>query len=130
MAPASNSLLGRILRANDEASRRFGENTAEVDSFIHATTQLTPWQWRQVLAARRLVSTVTKEDAAQATESLAAIQAAIRGTGGRLSEPMSKAGEALLTALDKRSDDKVAAAWQALSALVMRPQLSTLKFAA
>jgi hypothetical protein len=130
MAPASNSLLGRILRANDEASRRFGENTAEVDSFIHATTQLTPWQWRQVLAARRLVSTVTKEDAAQATESLAAIQAAIRNTEGRLSEPMSKAGEALLTALEKRSDDKVAAAWQALSALVMRPQLSTLKFAA
>jgi len=128
--PASNSLLGRILRANEEASRRFGENTAEVDAFIHATTQLTPWQWRQVLTARRLVSTVTKEDAAQATESLVAIKAAIGSSERRVSEPMAKAGEALLAALEKRSDDKVAAAWQALSALVMRQQLSTLKFAA
>ncbi len=130
MAPASNSLLGRILRANDEAARRFGENTAEVDAFIHATTQLTPWQWRQVLTARRLVSTVTKEDPAQATESLVAIQAAIRSIDRKVSEPISKAGEALFAALEKRSDDKLAAAWQALSALVMRQQLSTLKFAA
>ena len=128
--PASNSLLGRILRANEEASRRFGENTAEVDAFIHAATELSPWQWRQVLTARRLVATVTKEDAAQATESLVAIQAAVRSTERRVSEAISKAGEALFAALDKRSDDKVAAAWQALSALVMRQQLSTLKFAA
>jgi hypothetical protein len=128
--PASYSLLGRILRANEEAARRFGENTAEVDAFIHATTQLTPWQWRQVLTARRLVSTITKEDAAEATESLLAIKAAINSTERRVSEPIAKAGEALLAALDKRSDDKVAAAWQALSALVMRQQLPTLKFAA
>jgi len=129
MAPASNSLLGRILRANDEAARRFGENTAEVDAFIHATTLLTPWQWRQALTARRLVSTVTKEDAARATESLHAIEAAIRATDGRVSEPMLKAGEALIAALAKRSDDKVAAAWQALSALVIRQHLPALKFA-
>jgi len=81
--PASYSLLGRILRANEEAARRFGENTAEVDAFIHATTQLTPWQWRQVLTARRLVSTITKEDAAEATESLLAIKAAINSTERR-----------------------------------------------
>lgn len=130
MAPATHGLLGRILRANDDASRRFGENTVEVDAFIHAAAQLTPWQWRQVLTARRLVSTVTKEDVVQATESIRAVQAAIRSTDGRLSEPMSKAGESLFEALEKRSDDKVATAWQALSALVMREHLSPLKFAA
>jgi hypothetical protein len=130
MAPATHGLLGRILSANDDASRRFGKNTAEVDAFIIAAAQLTPWQWRQVLTARRLVSTVTKEEAGPATQSLQAIQAAIRSTDGRLSEPMSKAGEALIEALDKRSDEKVATAWQALSALVMRQHHSALKFAA
>lgn len=109
--------------------RRFGQNTAEVDAFIHAVSQLTPWQWRQVLTARRLLATVTKEDA-EATESVQSIQAAFRSNGGRLSEPMSKAGEALLEALEKRSDDKVVTAWHALSALVMRPHLPPLKFAA
>jgi hypothetical protein len=127
MAPATHGLLGRILSANDDASRRFGKNTAEVDAFIIAAAQLTPWQWRQVLTARRLVSTVTKEEA---TQSLETIQTAIRSTDGRLSEPMSRAGEALIEALDKRSDDKVATAWQALSALVMRQHHSALKFAA
>ena len=130
MTPDTHGLLGRILRANDDASRRFGENTAEVDAFIHSCAQLTPWQWRQVLTARRLVSTVTKEDAVEATESLKAVQAAIRSTDGRLSEPMAKAGESLFEALDKRSDDKVATAWQALSALVLRQHLSPLKFGA
>jgi hypothetical protein len=130
MAPATHGLLGRILSANDDASRRFGKNTAEVDAFIDAVAQLTPWQWRQVLTARRLVSTVTKEETGPATQSLEAIQAAIRSTDGRLSEPMSKAGEALIGALEKRSDDKVATAWQALSALVMRQHHSALKFAA
>ncbi len=130
MAPATHGLLGRILRANDDAARRYGQNTAEVEAFIRAASQLSPWQWRQVLTARRLVSTVTKEGSAQATQSLQAVQAAIRSTDGRVSEPMSKAAEAMFEALDKRSDDKVAAAWQALSALVMREQLSALKFAA
>jgi hypothetical protein len=130
MAPATHGLLGRILSANEDASRRFGKNTAEVDAFIDAVAQLTPWQWRQVLTARRLVSTVTKEEAGPATQSLQAIQASLRSTDGRLSEPMSKAGEALIEALDKRSDEKVATAWQALSALVMRQHHSALKFAA
>src|SRR5712692_6211415 len=130
MAPATHGLLGRILRANEDISRRFGQNTAEVDAFISAAAQLTPWQWRQVLTARRLVSTVTKEETGAATQSLEGIQAAIRSTDGRLSEPMSKAGEALIEALEKRSDDKVATAWQALSALVMRQHHSALKFAA
>src|SRR5216684_3685842 len=130
MAPATHGLLGRILRANDDASRRFGDNTAEVDAFIHAVVQLSPWQWRQVLTARRLVSTVTKEDAGQPAQSRQTIQAAIASTDGRLSEPMSKAGEALFEALEKRGDEKLTTAWQALSALVMRQHHSTLKFAA
>jgi hypothetical protein len=130
MVPATQGLLGRILRANDDFARRFGQNTAEVDAFIHAASQLTPWQWRQVLTARRVVSSVTKEDLGQATESLQSIQATIHGGEAAVSEPMLKAGEALFEALDKRSDDKVAIAWQALSALVMRQKHSPLKFAA
>src|SRR5258708_13909252 len=87
MAPATHGLLGRILRANDDVSRRYGENTVEVDAFIHAAAQLTPWQWRQILTARRLVSTVTKENSLQATEPLQAVQTAIPRTDRRLSEP-------------------------------------------
>jgi hypothetical protein len=130
MTPASHGLLGRILRTNDDASRRFGENTPEVDAFLKAVRLLTPFQWRQVLTARRLVSTVTKEDAGQITQSRETILAAVAGTEGRLSEPMSKAGEGLLEAMEKESDEKVAAAWSALSALVMREHHSALKFAA
>ncbi len=128
--PAPHGLLGRILRANNDAAQRFGQNTAEVDAFIQAVGLLTPWQWRQVLIARRLVATVTNEDDAQVTESLHAIQAAVRSTEGRLPEAMAQAGEALFEVMQKRSDDKVATAWQALSALVMRKDLSALKFAA
>ena len=127
---ASHGLLGRIQRANDDASRRFGPNTAEVEAFIEASALLTPWQWRQVLAARRLVASVTKEGAGQESESARSIQAAIRTSDGRLSEPMSKAGEILFDTLAKKSDEKQVAAWQAMSALVMRTHLPALKFAA
>lgn len=130
MAPATHGLLGRILRANDDASRRFGPNTAEVDAFVHAVSRLSPWQWRQVLTARVLVAGVTKEETGRSSEAAREIQAAIRSTDGRLSEPMLRAGEALLQLLEKRSDDKLVATWQATSALVMRGQLSALKFAA
>jgi hypothetical protein len=122
--------LGRIQRANDDALRRFGPNTSEVQAFIQAVAQFSPWQWRQVLAARRLVASVTKEDAGQEAQSVSSIQSAIRSSDGTMSEPMSRAGEKLLESLDKRSDEKVVAAWQAASALVMRHQLSALKFAA
>ena len=40
MAPASHGLLGRIQRANDDASHRFGPNTAEVEAFINAAAAL------------------------------------------------------------------------------------------
>ena len=130
MAPASHGLLGRIQRANDHASQRFGPNTAEVEAFIQAAAHLSPWQWRQVLASRRLVASVTKEAPGQEAQSVRSIQEAIRSSEGNVSEPMSAAGEALFEALDKRSEEKVFAAWQAVSALVMRNHLSALKFAA
>jgi hypothetical protein len=125
--PASHGLLGRIQRANDDASRRFGPNTAEVEAFINAAVLLTPWQWRQVLATRRLVASVTKEGAGESSRS---IQAAIRSTDGRMSEPMSKAGEILFDTLARKSEEKQVAAWQAMSALVSRNTLPALKFAA
>jgi hypothetical protein len=125
--PDSHGLLGRIQRANDDASRRFGPNTAEVEAFINAVALLTPWQWRQVLATRRLVASVTKEGAG---ESWRSIQAAIRSSDGRMSEPMSKAGEILFDTLARKSEEKQVAAWQAMSALVSRNQLPALKFAA
>lgn len=137
---ASHGLLGRIQRANDDASRRFGPNTAEVEAFINAVAQLTPWQWRQVLASRRLVASVTKEGAGQGAgpaqgalperETARSIQAAIQSSDGRMSEPMSKAGEILFATLTRKSEEKQVAAWQAMSALVSRGQLPALKFAA
>src|SRR5487761_212289 len=130
MGQASHGLLGRIQRANDDASRRFGANTAEVESFIEAAAHLTPWQWRQGLAARRLVASVTKEGTGKAAESRKSIQAAILSSEGHLSEPMARTGEALFEALAKRTDEKVVSAWQAASALVLRHQMPALKFAA
>ena len=130
MAQSTHGLLGRIQRANDDASRRFGPNSAEVEAFIEAAAHLSPWQWRQVLAARRLVASVSKEETGKASESKRSIQAAIASTESGMSEPMVRTGEALFEALQKRTDEKVVAAWQAASALVLRHQLSALKFAA
>src|SRR2546423_12884734 len=94
VAPASQGLLGRIQRANDDASHRFGPHTAEVEAFIVAVAQLTPWQWRQVLATRRLVGSVSKEGGGS-PDSARSIQAAIRTSDTRISEPMARAGEVL-----------------------------------
>src|ERR1700704_6266972 len=116
MAQSSHGLLGRIQKANDDASRRFGPNTAEVAAFIEAAAHLTPWQWRQVLAARRLLDSVTKEEIGEAAGAGRSVPAAVRTSEGRLAEPMARAGEALLEALEKRSDEKVVVAWQATSA--------------
>ncbi len=127
MAPASHGLLARIHQANDHASLRFGPHTAEVEAFIAATAQLTPWQWREVLAGRRMVALVSKEHAG--TESARSIEAAIRSSDTRLSEPMARAGEVLFDTLAKKGEEKQVAAWQAMSALVMRSQLPALKFA-
>ena len=126
MAPASHGLLGRIKRANDDAAHRFGPHTAEVEAFIVAAAQLTPWQWRQVLAVRRLVGSVSKEGVPDSARS---IQAAIRTSDTRMSEPLARAGEVLFDTLAKKSEDKQVAAWQAMTAIVMRSQLPALKFA-
>lgn len=115
--------------ANDDASRRFGPNTAEVEAFLSAAVQLTPWQWRQVLAIRRLVASVTKEGTGEPADSARSIQAAIRTSDTRISEPLARAGEILFDALARRTEDKQVAAWQALSAVVVRQQLPALKFA-
>src|SRR5207248_2641125 len=125
---ASHGLLGRIQRANDVAAHRFGPHTAEVEAFILAAGQLTPWQWRQVQTTRRLVASVSKDGAA-AVDSARSIQAAIRTSDARISEPMARAGEVLFDTLAKRSDDKQVAAWQAMTALIMRSHLPALKFA-
>ena len=129
VAPASQGLLARIQRANDGAVQRFGPNTAEVEAFINAAAQLTPWQWRQVLAVKRLVGSVTKEGAGEAAGTARAIQASIRSSETQISEPIARAGEVLFDALAKRSEEKQVAAWQAMSALVMRSKLPALKFA-
>ncbi|HEY0832002.1 MAG TPA: hypothetical protein VGE99_12725 [Candidatus Dormibacteraeota bacterium] len=126
MAPASHGLLGRIKRANDDAAHRFGPHTAEVEAFIVAAAQLTPWQWRQVLTVRRLVGSVSKEGVPDSARS---IQAAIRTSDTRMSEPIARAGEVLFDTLAKKSEDKQVAAWQAMTAIVMRSQLPALKFA-
>ena len=128
--PATQGLLGRIQRANDDASLRFGPHTSEVEDFIGAAAQLTPWQWRQVLAVRRLVLSVSKDRTGEPSDSARSIQAAIRTNDARISEPMAKAGEVLFDTLAKKSDEKQVAAWQAMSALVMRSHLPALKFAA
>ena len=129
VAPASQGLLARIQRANDDAVQRFGPNTAEVEAFIEAAAELTPWQWRQVLATKRLVTSVTKEGAGEAAGTARAIQESIRSSETQISEPMARAGEVLFDSLIKRSEEKQVAAWQAMSALVMRSKLPALKFA-
>ena len=128
MAPASHGLLGRIQLANDNAAHRFGPHTAEVEAFIVAASQLTPWQWRQVLGAQRLVASVSKEGAGP-PDSARSIQSAIRSSDTRISEPLARAGEVLFDTLAKKGEEKQVAAWQAMTAVAMRSQLPALKFA-
>ncbi|HET7421416.1 MAG TPA: hypothetical protein VFL27_13655 [Candidatus Dormibacteraeota bacterium] len=128
MAPASQGLLGRIQQANDTAAHRFGPHTAEVEAFIAATAELTPWQWRQALATRRLVASVSKEGLGT-PESARSIQAAIRSSETRISETLARAGEVLFDTLIRKGEDKQVAAWQAMTALVHRSQLPAMKFA-
>ena len=126
---SSHGLLARIQRADAESLRRYGPHTPEVEAFIAAAAQLTPVQWDQVSAASRLVTSVTKEGGGEPAESARSIRSAIKASDTRISEPMARAGEALFDALAKRSQNKQVAAWQALSALVMRSNLPPLKFA-
>src|SRR5260370_3791844 len=128
VAPASHGLLGRIQQANDNAARRSRPHTAEVEAFIVAASQLPPWQWRKVLAARRLVPSVSKEGAGS-SDSTRSIQAAITSSERTISEPIARAGEVLFDTRAERSEEKQVAAWQAMSALLMRSQPPALKLA-
>src|ERR1700687_3995660 len=116
MAPDSRRLFGGLQKGHDDASRRFGPNTAEVEAFIQTVAHFSPWQWRQVLAAQRLVASVTKEDPGREPHSVSSLQEPIRSTDGSMPEPMARAGERLLESLDKRSDEKVVAAREEASA--------------
>lgn len=126
MEPAPHGLLGRLQRASDDDAHRFGPHTAEVEAFIQAAAQLTPFQWHQVLATKRLVAAVSKEGS---SDSASSIQNAIRTSDTRISEPIARAGEVLFDALIKETEEKQVAAWQAMTALVMRSQMPALKFA-
>ncbi|HEX2648163.1 MAG TPA: hypothetical protein VHO95_13130, partial [Candidatus Dormibacteraeota bacterium] len=128
MAPTPHGLLGRIQLANESTVNRFGPHTAEVEAFIVAVANLTPWQWRQVLATQRLVGAVNRDPAAGG-DTARSIQTSIRISDTRISEPMARAGEVLFDALARKGDVKQVAAWQAMSALVMRSQTPALKFA-
>jgi len=120
--------LGRIQLANESTANRFGPHTAEVEAFIVAAANLTPWQWRQVLTTQRLVGAVSKDPAGGA-DTARSIQTSIRSSDTRISEPMARAGEILFDALARKGEEKQVAAWQAMSALVMRSQTPALKFA-
>jgi len=76
-----------------------------------------------------LVTSVTKEGAGEAVGTARAIQASIRSSETQISEPMARAGEVLFDSLTKKSEEKQVAAWEAMSALVMRSKLPALKFA-
>ncbi len=130
MAPSSHGLLGGIQRANDPEAERYGPNGAEVHAFIQGVPVLTPAQWAEVGAARRLVAAVTKETSGHEAESIRSLLAGVRGGDGKLPEPMAAVGYGLLDSLENRSDDELVAAWQAVSALVRRHQLPAIKFAA
>jgi len=125
----SHGLLARIQRADAASPKRYGPHTTEVEAFIAAVAQLTPGQWDQVTAAGRLVASVTNEGGGEPAESARSIRSAITANDTRISEPLARAGEALFEALAKKSQNKQVAAWQALSALVMRSTLPPLKFA-
>ncbi|HYM66480.1 MAG TPA: hypothetical protein VEW68_04245 [Patescibacteria group bacterium] len=128
MSP-SHGLLARIQRADADSLKRYGPHTPEVEAFIASVARLTPAQWDQVAAAGRMVASVTKEGGDEPAESARSIRSAIKGRDTRISEPMARAGEALFAALSLKSQVKQVAAWQALTALVMRSHLPPLKFA-
>src|SRR5207244_13582655 len=107
---------------------RAGRLTAAGEACTAAPSRLAPGQWRQVLAIRRLVASVSKEGAGPA-DSRRSIQAAIRSSERRISEPIARAGEVLFDTLVKRNEEKQIAAWQAMTALVMRSQLPALELA-
>jgi hypothetical protein len=109
---------------------RFGPNSVEVGEFVRAAGRLTAAQWRRVLAIRRAGSTVVRDAAAQPAASVRALLHGASNGAATLGEPMAAVATELGSTLQDRSDEEVAAAWQAVSALVRRRQLQALTFAA
>jgi hypothetical protein len=130
MTSEAEGLPGAAQKLSPARSPRFGPNTAEVEAFIRALALLTPGDWRRVLTARRRVASVTNEPSGHAGVTIKSIRAAIRGKDGQLSQDLASAGKATFAALGKQSSERLLAAWQAASALVMRHHLPALKFAA
>ena len=112
------------------AGERYGPNSAEVGEFILAAGRLTTAQWRKVLAVRSSVSKVGRDSSAQPAEAVRSLLNGAAGGTSALGEPMAAVASALGEGLKDRSDDEVAAAWSAASALVRRRQLASLTFAA
>jgi hypothetical protein len=111
-------------------AHQFGPNSAEVAAFIDALGGLSAAQWRKVVSTRRSVAGVTRGDAAPPAEIVRAMLRGEDGAGGPLPGPLSSVARAVASRLEGRSDDEVVAAWQAVSALLRRRQLSALTFAA
>lgn len=110
------------------ATERYGPNTGEVTAFIESVRRLTPAQWRKVLAGRESVVKVTRDGSGPPAET---VRALLGATGdATLPEPMANVARDLADALAGRSDAEAVAAWQAATALVRRPQLAALTFAA
>ncbi|HEX2646988.1 MAG TPA: hypothetical protein VHO95_07145, partial [Candidatus Dormibacteraeota bacterium] len=184
----------------------YGPNHGEVSSFIKGVAELSPIQWLRVLDRRKLVSSVTREGAAEPAGVVRSILAAIEGTreldmfarcrafavverasaamesraglshqqvqdvlapfrpsialeglngsgfAHRVASldkgdwarvaaaapeaneeavaPLVNAGTALVDFFGGRSDDEAVATWHAVAALVHRPNLTPIKFAA
>ena len=103
------------------AAQPFGPNSAEVSAFIDALGKLGAAQWRKVLAARRAAASLIRDPTVLPAE---AVRAMLRG------EANGGIAPALAGILEARSDEEVVTAWQAVSALARRRQLSPLTFAA
>jgi hypothetical protein len=108
---------------------RFGPNSGEVGEFIQAAGRLTPAQWRKVLAAGKAVSTVVRDGSAQPAEAFRALLHGVDSGAPTAGDPMAALAAAMGAVLKGRTDDEVAAAWSAASALVRRRQLAALTFA-
>ena len=103
------------------AAQPFGPNSTEVSAFIDALGKLSPAQWRKVVAARRSAASLIRDPTVLPAEP---VRAMLRG------EANGGIGPALAEILGPRSDEEVVTAWQAVSALARRGQLSPLTFAA
>jgi hypothetical protein len=107
----------------------FGPNSAEVAAFVEAVGRLSASQWRKVVAARQLASSIIRDPSALPVD---AVRALLSGTpnGSPIPEPVAALAAAFARPLEGRTDEEVLAAWQAAGALARRRQMQALTFAA